>query len=94
MTAKKQVLISFDPDDLTYLEGLAERRNVSIQELVHRAVYRAHLTEKAKERHKAYDRLRNMPPIDWGMDWPELKEEMERERYKEIVFPEGAEDWK
>ena len=89
---KKQVSIYFDPEDLAYLEGLAGRSNISFQDLIHGAVYRAHLTEKAKERHKAFDALLNMPPMDWGGDWGEMKEKMARERYRDIVRPKGAED--
>ena len=94
MTDKKRALVSLDPDDLVYLEKLAERRKVSLDYLLHRAVQQAYLTENARKHHRLMQEMDDLPRMDWGEDWAELKEEVESELYREIVRPEGAEDRK
>ena len=94
MTIKKQALVSLDPDDLAYLEKLAERRKVSLDYLLHRAVHQTYLTENARKHHRLMEEMDDLPRMDWGADWAELKEKMESELYREIVRPEGAEDRK
>ena len=94
MADKKRTLVSLDPDDLVYLEKLAERRKVSLDYLLHRAVHQAYLTENAKKHHRLMEEMDDLPRMDWGADWTELKEEMGSERYRKIVRPEGAEDQK
>ena len=79
MSEKKHcVEVFFDDEEYVILEDLATRINWSIERLIYQTVFRAHLNEEAKKRHEAAQWLRSQEPIDWGADWAELKQEMER----------------
>lgn len=89
MTIQKQISVSFDADEYAYLEWLADFREVSLDYLLGRAVRRIYLTEKAKKHHQFVSEMRNTE-IDWGADWPEIKEQMALERGQEIVNPNSV----
>ena len=76
---KHRVEVFFDDEEYAILEELSTGTKWSIERLVHEAVFRAHFTEEAKKRHEAFRSFLSREPIDWGVDWAELKREMGRD---------------
>ena len=76
---KHRVEVFFDDEEYAILEELATGIEWTIEKMVYETVFRAHFTEKAKERHAAFRSFFSREPIDWGADWKELKEWMEKD---------------
>ena len=77
---KHRVEVFFDEEEYAILEELSSGTKWSIEKLVYDSVFRAHFTEEAKKRHKAFRSFFSREPIDWGADWAELKERMAKDR--------------
>ena len=81
MTEKKhRIEVYFDDEEIAILEELSSGIKSTIERLVHDTVFRAHFTDEAKKRHAATRSFLSREPIDWGADWKELKEWMEKDR--------------
>ena len=86
---KHRVEVFFDDEEYAILEELAAGTGWSIERLVYDNVFRAHFTEEAKIRHEAFRSFFSREPIDWGADWKELKERMEKDRAWQTVKSMG-----
>ncbi len=86
---KHCVEVFFDDEEYAILEELSTGTKWSIEKLVYKSVFRAHLNEEAKKRHEAARWLRSQEPIDWGADWAELKKWMEKDRAWQVLKSMG-----
>jgi hypothetical protein len=77
---KHRVEVFFDDEEYAILKKLSTGVGWSIEKLVYDSVFRAHFTEEAKKRHEAFRSFFPREPIDWGADWKELEERMEKDR--------------
>ena len=90
MTAeKRRVEIYFNDEEFAILEELSNGTKWSVEKIIYDTVFRAHFTEEAKKRHEAMRWLRSQEPTDWGADWKELKESMEKDRTWQILKSYG-----
>ena len=80
MTEKKRrVEISFSEAEFAILEELSQGSKWSVDKIVYDAVFHAHFTAKAKERHKAFHEILSQEPVDWAAEWKEMKEWLEQD---------------
>ena len=86
---KRRVEIYFDEEEFAILEELSSGSRWSVEKIVYDSVARAHFTEEAKKRHEAIRWMLSREPIDWGADWEELKEWMEKDRAWQILKSYG-----
>ena len=86
---KHRVEVFFDDEEYAILEELSSGGKWSIEKVVYDSVFRAHFTEEAKIRHEAFRSFFSREPIDWGADWKELKEWMEKDRAWQTIKSMG-----
>ena len=82
---KHRVEVFFDEEEYAILEELSSGTKWSIEKLVYDSVFRAHFTEEAKKRHEAFRSFFSREPIDWGADWKEMKEWLDKDWAWKIV---------
>lgn len=86
---KHRVEVFFDDEEYAILEELSTGIKSSVEKLLYDTVYRAHFTEEAKKRHEAFRWILSREPVDWGADWKELKEWMEKYRAYQVMKSYG-----
>ena len=86
---KHRVEVFFDDEEYAILEELSTGIKSSVEMLVYDTVYRSHFTEEAKKRHEAFRSFLSREPVDWGADWAEIKQSMEKYRTMQILKSMG-----
>jgi len=79
----KRVEVLFGPDEYTDLEAIARKRRESVGSLIRKATRQVYLDKEHQRRREAIERLLS-EQFDFG-DWGDIKEELEEERYKQIM---------
>jgi hypothetical protein len=79
----KRVELLFEPNEYTDLEAIACKRKESVGSLIRKATRQVYLDKERQRRREAIERLLS-DQFDFG-DWGDIKEELEEERYKQIM---------
>jgi hypothetical protein len=79
----KRVEVLFEPNEYAALDLIARQRNESVESLLRKAARDKYLDKERQRRREAIERLLS-EQFDFG-DWGDIKEELEEERYKQIV---------
>lgn len=83
MGLTKRVELLFEPNEYTDLEAIARKRRESVGSLIRKATRQVYLDKERQRRREAIERLLS-EQFDFG-DWGDIKEELEEERYKQIM---------
>ena len=84
MALRKRVEVLFDPEKCSYLEDMARREKTSVGNLIREAVTMVYLDPDVAKRREAVQWLTSQN-FDFKGDWDELKEELEQERYAQVM---------
>ena len=84
MALKKRVEVLFDLEKFAYLERLARREKTSVGNLIREAVNKVYLDADVEKRREAVRWLTSQN-FDFRGDWDKLKEELEEERYEQVM---------
>ncbi len=84
MALNKRVEVLFDQENFSYLEQLARRQKTSVGNLIREAVTMVYLDADVEKRRDAVRWLTSQT-FDLGGDWEQLKEELEKERYQQVM---------
>ena len=83
MALTKRVEVLFEPNEYTDLEAIARKHRESVGSLIRKATRQLYLDKERQRRKEAIERLLS-EQFDFG-DWGDIKEELEGERYKQIM---------
>jgi hypothetical protein len=75
--------VAFEPNEYADLEAIARKRKESVGSLIRKAIRQVYLDKERQRRREAIERLLS-EQFDFG-DWRDIKEELEEERYKQVM---------
>lgn len=84
MALTKRVEILFDPERFSYLEDLARRQKTSVGNLIREAVTKVYLDADVEKRRDAVRWLTSQS-FDFQDDWETIKQDLEEERYQQVI---------